>query len=490
MPPRDPGVTPPVRAVVHHTLHVRVAILPGVPATARAGTPPPPNRAVTADDPADRRPGTPARAPVPDGTIPVGIALLVAGVATYAFFRVGRIGVGGEEEFKPIASLWFATFALAPGFFLPLEQELGRALSARRAVGEGTRPVVAKVVRLGAVLVAVTVVAILAASPVITSVYFDGDWVMLLALVCTFAAYAPAHLARGVCSGTGRFREYALIMGSDGVIRIALCVVLAGIGIRAAGAYGMVVALSPLVAVAYVGARGALATDDGPPASWNEVTPNLGWLLLGSVFAATLLNAGPITATLLSGPSPDEKALVTQFSYGVLLARIPLFLFQAVQAALLPGLSRLAARGELEEFRSGLARLMAVVVGVGVIGTGGAFLIGPFAIDLVYQAELSGRTLAVLALASGLYMMALALAQAVIALKGHALVALGWAIGVLVFVVTTAVSSPELFRRIELGLLASSAAAVVAFALALRARLGADVAPDRGSIIEATAPME
>jgi peptidoglycan biosynthesis protein MviN/MurJ (putative lipid II flippase) len=96
-----------------------------------------------------------------------------------------------------------------------------------------------------------------------------------------------------------------------------------------------------------------LRTEPGPPAPYAEVTPNLGWLLLGSVFAAALVNAGPLAATLLA--TDDEKHLVTQFTYGVLLARIPLFLFQAVQAALLPRLSRLAARNEIAEFRSGFA---------------------------------------------------------------------------------------------------------------------------------------
>ena len=64
----------------------------------------------------------PRRVPLPEGTLPVGFALLIAGVATYAFFKVGTSALGGEEEFAPIAALWFATFALAPGFFLPLEQ--------------------------------------------------------------------------------------------------------------------------------------------------------------------------------------------------------------------------------------------------------------------------------------------------------------------------------------------------------------------------------
>ncbi len=448
---------------------------------------------------------------MPDGTVPVGIALLIAGIATYAFFVVGKSAVGGDEQFQPIVSLWFATFALAPGFFLPLEQELGRALAHRRAVGDGTKPVIQKVVKLSIVLVAIIVIAILAASPLLASDYFDGDWIMVLALVATFIAYAPAHLARGVCSGSGRFRDYAIIMGSDGVVRIVLCVLLAVAGITAAGAYGFAVAVSPLFAVAYVWRRGSLRPiarrigptpedlpaghvapddvpdgvnfDDGSPADWNEVTPNLGWLLLGSVFAASLLNAGPITASLLA--ADNEGAFVTQFSYGVLLARIPLFLFQAVQAALLPGLSRMAAQGQLTEFRTGLKKLMYVVLAVGIIGTSGAFVLGPWAIEIVYDAELTGRTLSMLALGSAFYMMALAFAQAVIALKGHALVALGWGIGVVTFVVVTWLSSDEIFRRIEIGLLASSIAALVTFVFALRSRLQSGVMPDHASVIEA-----
>jgi O-antigen/teichoic acid export membrane protein len=357
------------------------------------------------------------------------------------------------------------------------------------------------------------VIVILAASPLIARSYFDDDWLMVIALIATFVAFAPAHLARGICSGSGRFRDYALIMGSDGVIRIVLTVLLAIVGIKTAGIYGLAIAVSPLFAVGYVWRRGALRpfprfrtepghaapdgnvpfdvdepVDEGSPAEWNEVTPNLGWLLLGSVFAAALLNAGPITATLLA--NDNESELVTQFSFAVLLARIPLFLFQAVQAALLPGLSRLAARGELVEFRAGLVRLAYLVIAVGLVGTAGAFILGPFAADVVYEVDLSGRTLAMLALASSFYMLALALGQAVIALKGHALVSLGWGIGVVTFVLVTWLSSDRLFPRIELGLLFSSIAALAAFAIALRQRLASGAVPDQASVIEATAPLD
>jgi O-antigen/teichoic acid export membrane protein len=428
-----------------------------------------------------------SKVPLPEGTISVGIGLLIAGVASYAFFIVGKWALGGDEQFAPVSALWFATFALAPGFFIPLEQELGRALAHRRALGQGSKPVVQRVLTIGAIMATVVAVAVLIASPVITSGFFDGDWVLLVALVVAFVAYAPAHLARGVASGSGRFRAYAIVMGADGVVRIALCLLLAVVGVKTAGPYGFAVALAPLAGVGFVLWRGDLRTDDGPPATWQEVTPNLGWLLLGSVFSAALVNAGPIATNLLAGK--DQKELVSQFAYGVLLARVPLFLFQAVQAALLPRLSRLAARNELDEFRSGFKKLMKIVVAVGVIGTLGAVALGPTLVKLVYDATLSRRTLGMLAFSSGLYMVALAMAQAVIALKGHALVALGWAVGVLAFLVGIGLGGDQVFRRVEIGLVASSIGSAIVFFVALRSRLRAGATPDPQSVMEAIVDM-
>jgi O-antigen/teichoic acid export membrane protein len=428
------------------------------------------------------RQGLAARLPLPEGTLPVAFGLLIAGVASYAFFKVG-VWALGEADFAPISKLWFATFALAPGVFLPLEQEVGRALAHRRALGIGGRPVVHKVALLGAGLVAIVSLLIVLFGNVIAHSYFNGNWVMVVALVLAVASYAPAHLSRGICSGTGRFHSYAIVMGADGVVRIAACAALAIAGVKLIGPYGLVVALAPLLGVFYIVSRGRTRTQPGPEASWNEVTPNLGWLLIGSMLAAGLVNAGPIATGLLA--SDDQEALVTRFGYGVLLSRVPLFMFQAVQAALLPRLARLAARGDLDEFRRGFRRLMMVVIVVGSFGTLVAWAIGPFAIDLVYDAELGRTTLAMLALGSAFYMVGLAAAQAVIALHGHALVALGWAIGMTTFVLATAFSSDELFRRVEIGLAAGSFMAMVTFLIELRIKIHAGAVADEGSILEA-----
>ena len=406
---------------------------------------------------------------IPEGAITIAIGLIIAGIATYAFFRVGASALGGDEEFAPIAAMWFAMFALAPGFFLPIEQELGRALAHRRALGQGGRPVVIKVSIL-TLVVSVIVIAVLGiSSPWLTGSYFAGNWWMFGALLIGFAAYAPVHLSRGISSGLGRFTPFAVVVASDGVMKILGTVLFAAIGITAVGAYAFAIAVAPLFAVVAIGLGGFLRTEPGPPAQWHEVSQNFGWLLLGTSCAAVLLNAGPIAANILA--SDNDADAVTRFGYGVLLARVPLFMFQAIQASLLPRLARLAAQESFVEFRRGLRLLIIVVAGIGVIGTISGGLVGPWTLQLVYEAELSGRTLAMLALSSALYMMAIAVSQAVLALEDHAYVALGWGIAVLTFFAGTWLSSDELFQRIEIGLVASSAAAVGAFSIRLRARL-------------------
>jgi len=246
-------------------------------------------------------------------------------------------------------------------------------------------------------------------------------------------------------------------------------IALAVVGVEAVGWYGFAVGVAPLFGVVFVWMRGQLHTDPGPEAEWSEITPNLGWLLLGSVMAAGLVNAGPIATNLLAPDDQYHADAVTRFGYGVILARVPLFLFQAVQAALLPRLSRLAAAGQMDEFRSGFRRLLRLVIAVGIAGVLGAFALGPFAVKVLYDAELGRRTLAVLALGSVFYMLALAFAQAVIALHGHALVAVGWTAGMVSFVVGTWAIQGEVFRRVELGLLISSGTAMLAPISPLRA---------------------
>ncbi|NDH94486.1 MAG: hypothetical protein EBZ13_08150, partial [Planctomycetia bacterium] len=219
----------------------------------------------------------------------------------------------------------------------------------------------------------VALVALALAARSATNNLFESNSAVTLALLFMLLTYAPMHIARGLSSGQGKFSNYALIIGLDGTIRVGVCAALWLSGVDSTGIYAVAVGLSPIVGVIIVAVRGDLRLTDGPPASWSEITPNLGWLLLASLFAAALVNAGPITVDILGSDEP--AAVVTRFGNAVIFARVPLFLFQAVQAALLPKLARLAAQRDMVEFRTGLRRLILLVVGVGVVGTIGAFAI-------------------------------------------------------------------------------------------------------------------
>jgi O-antigen/teichoic acid export membrane protein len=405
------------------------------------------------------------RSALPSGSFTIGSGLLVGGVSIYVFFRLGQEALG-QDGFKPIVSLWFVMFALVPGFFLPLEQEVSRSVAHRRALGDGVRPVVRKVAPVAAAITLLLVVAVALARTRLTNDLFEGSAVVTLALVIALVGYAPFHIARGICSGLGHFRIYSLMIALDGLLRVIACAVFLLAGLDRVGPYALMVAVVPLVIAVGAFASGRLRTSPGTPASWGELAPNLGWLLLGTLCSGALINAGPLTVDLLGeGTAPE---VVTRFGNAVLLARIPLFLFQAVNAAMLPRLTQLVTLRDDTEFRAVLRRLFTLVGGVGVIGVVGAFIAGPWVLDLVYDGGIDRRTITLLAFASAVYMLAQACAQSVLSMSGHVFVAVGWVTSFISFVATAAWSSDDLFLRVELALITSAAVALAIFMFGLR----------------------
>jgi hypothetical protein len=86
-----------------------------------------------------------------------------------------------------------------------------------------------------------------------------------------------------------------------------------------------------------------------------------------------------------------------------------------------------------------------------------------------------------------LYMLALACAQAVIALGGHRDQAIGWGMGIVALAVTTWLASDDLFLRVELGLLVGSLVAFLTMGVLLLSRLAVSgpLPVNRGDFIEA-----
>jgi len=433
---------------------------------------------------AQRLTGAAKKVPVPEGTWAIGAGLIIVGLSAYGFQILAAKRLS-NDDYNALNVLWAMVFVLTPGLFQPLEQEVGRAVAARRARNVGGGPVVRRAALLGGMLaLGVAVVAAGAYRPIVDHL-FDGRATLLVGLFVAIFFYYVAFITRGTLSGNGRFRAYGLMQGSEGTVRIVACLALFVIGVKSAGLYGIALAAPPLAAVA-ISVRGEKQLMlPGPDAPYSELSGALAWLLLGSVLAQGLSYASVFGVNLLATSS--QKDLASHFITGLFVARIPLLLFQAVQAALLPKLAGLASEGKYDDFRIGMRRLVGVVVALCVAGTIGATLVGPWAGKKLFADKwnLANRDMFLLTLAATAFILALTLAQGLIALKAYKQNACAWIVGIVAFVVAVALGH-DLILRNELGFLAGGAAATTVMAALLipRMRGGGATLQDLVEVVE------
>jgi O-antigen/teichoic acid export membrane protein len=399
------------------------------------------------------------RNPLPDGAIPVGIGLVVTGLATYVVFSVAANALD-EDAYAALGVLWALLFTVGNGVMQPLEQEVARAVADRRARGIGAGPIIRRASIIGLCFTVALTVATLLVAPWLIDNLFDGNSVLVVAFILGLLGFCIGHLVRGTLSSHGRFPAYGVFFGVDGVVRPLLGGILAVLGVTTLGLWGGVIAVAPFIAsaVALRGQHGLV--EPGPDASWTELTQKLGWLLLGTGSTALLINGGVIAVELLATPSQEAAAGI--FLSGLLIARVPLFLFQAVLAGLLPKLSHLAGLDLFDEFASVLRRLCVALLALGIVAIAGAALVGPAIVDTFFAGDgvLGPRDLGLLTTFAVVLMVGVAEGQGVIALGGHGRMALGWLAAVIVFIGVTA-AGRDLFLRVETGLVAAAAVAAV-----------------------------
>jgi O-antigen/teichoic acid export membrane protein len=423
-----------------------------------------------------------ARQTLPEGTGVVGAGLAISAITSYVFVIVSLNSLEGDAK-AAFSAFWAVIFVAGPGIFLPLEQEVGRAMAHRRAQGLGGGPLVTRAARLGGILTAAMVVLAIASTPLLSDRMYHGDLMFVAALAIGLVAFYVMHLTRGVLAGSGRFRAYGELLAAEGVIRLVIGIVLAVVGVDRAGGFALVLALAPFLAVAVAlrSQRGLL--QPGPEAPYSELSASLGWLLLGSVLTQVLAYSPLLAVNLLS--EPGQKEVAAAFASAFFVSRVPVLAFQAVQGTLLPKLAGLAGSGRHDEFKRGVTRLLAAVLGIAVLGTVLAFLLGPTVGEILFaDFSLSAGGLALLAAGSGAFIVALTLAQALMALHGHRLMTGAWALGLVACVAVIAVIS-DLELRVELGFLIGSLVAALAMGLATWTRMGRANGSSLDNLIEA-----
>jgi O-antigen/teichoic acid export membrane protein len=395
---------------------------------------------------------------------------VVLGLASFAFLSISGRALG-PAAFAPLATLWVILNAAGPAFFQPLEQELGRAIAHRRAQGLGSRSLFLRGSVIAAGLVAACALVLLAIAEPLADGVFDGQGILVVALLLGLAGLGAEHLTRGAFAGTEAFGRYGWQLGLDGVLRLLPTAALALVGVATVGWYGIALAAAPVLAVLLTAGRlGPATRPDRDDQSWGELISAVGVLMVGTALAQFVVNAAPVAASLLA--DDDEVARAGVFISVLVLARMPLFLFSAIQAAFLPGMAALIAQGDLVGFRRRLNGVLTVVGALGAAGTLGFVALGPWLVVLFYGPEYQTTRTDIwpLALGAGLFMVAAALAQTLIAMRAYAASVAGWVLGSVAFLGAIAVPL-RLEQRVGLAFLAGTAVAAGTAWVALRRRL-------------------
>ena len=181
----------------------------------------------------------------------------------------------------------------------------------------------------------------------------------------------------------------------------------------------------------------------------------------------TLINGGVLVADFTA-----DDAVVAGYVFTVLLiARAPLQLFQAVQGSLLPHLAGLEATEGRDEFGRAIRITILAIAGFAGAVALGLLLVGPFAMDLLFDDDASyGRLgLAAVALGMGAHLAAGTLNQAALARDHAGAAAAAWLVSAAAFVVWMLLDVvDDVLVRAEVGYLgaASLLCALLAFVYA------------------------
>jgi O-antigen/teichoic acid export membrane protein len=369
----------------------------------------------------------------------LSIGIATTGLVTFAYFSVASY-VLDDASYTKISLLWSVLFVIVSVIYRPIEQLLSRTIADRRARGlEHDHPLRTPLLIQAGFALGFLVLALVFRGPIEDDL-FDGSATLYWILVVAVLAYAASYFARGWLAGHQWFGLYGGLVFLEACSRLAFAVAVA-VGIaegQSAVALGMAAApFVSLVVVPWAFSRRPKAVEREPEEDAEALGLARGGRFAVAVLAImlaeqTLLNAGVLIADWTS-----DDAAVAGFVFNVLLiARAPLQLFQAIQGSLLPHLAGLEARAGRAEFdRAVRVTIAAIAAFAGAVALG-LLLLGPFAMDLLFDDAFTyGRWgLALVAVGMGAHLAAGTFNQAALARDRAGAAAACWLAGAAAFV--------------------------------------------------------
>ncbi len=373
---------------------------------------------------------------IPKGTFAIGSGMIVGALTGYIVVILVNHAVG-DRAYAGFGAFWSLIFVVGPGLFLPLEQEISRAVSHRAAQNDGSGPII-RIAVLMAITIAIVMTLFFAAlSPVIVKEIFRDNVLLQLGFLAGVAGYGALHCSRGILSGNHKFGSYGLSLAAEGSLRFVAVIVLSMLGVKNVGYYGLAMGLTPiLVILPFLPLIKRLALP-GEAASKRELGSALAFLVSSSLLSQVLAYSSLFLTNVLEGNSGQTARFFTNAFF---IARIPVIGFMAVQAALLPKLSTYHAIGDHSEFRVQFRKLLSLVFFLSISGVGFIALFGNSLGQLLFGSEnfqLQLSHFIVLSVGSAIFLIAQTLLQSCIALQHYKIVSIAYIVGVAVMAITS-----------------------------------------------------
>ena len=277
----------------------------------------------------------------------------------------------------------------------------------------------------------------LALWPVTLRALGDQGW-LVVSLCLALPGYACWFASRGELAGQGRLGIYGVQLVVDGVVRLVGAVALVLTDHATSAGFGLLFGLSPWLAFAVAPRAGHAPPEDRRAQRTPPLTGPLALLVISALAAQLLINAGPLVVSLMASDSDRDRAGV--YLAVLVVVRVPVYLFTAVQPGFLRALAEHAGGGRRVEFGHLQTLVVSAVSGVVLVACVLATALG--ATRRLMAVRLRRRscprlTCLLLTLAVGLFLVATVFAQALIALGHNLWVATGWLLGLVGLAVGT-----------------------------------------------------
>jgi O-antigen/teichoic acid export membrane protein len=332
-----------------------------------------------------------------------GVGIAATALVTQAYFSLASHELT-SREYGGISLLWTAIFLVCSILYRPVEQLLSRTIADRdaRAIEGNEHLRVAATIQLA--LAAVFLVAAVALRGPLEDDLFGGESSLYWVLVIAVPSYAASYFARGFLAGHRWLALYGVLVFVESVSRCTFAV-LAVVGVASGQSFvaaGMAAApLLSLVVLPWALGQRVRRTSGASPrvaeaadmAALEEPPAEAEFTLAhGAGFAAAVLtimvceqaflNAGPL---IVKSAADANGTALAGFAFNVvLIARAPLQLFQAIQTAILPHLTELAATEDVPGFRRAVGVTVKAISAFAAAVALGLLAIGPFAMHVLF----------------------------------------------------------------------------------------------------------